>query len=122
MTHSTLYTLNYEIIERADYNVILHTGVTLSGRPLNRMRADEEIRSAIAILPPDPESEPRRTNNVEDSLKGGDTAETSTPDIVQSMPIGPTYINLAVYGGTGGSGGQAGEQAMSISQIPMQLK
>ncbi|KAJ7351562.1 hypothetical protein DFH08DRAFT_100909, partial [Mycena albidolilacea] len=30
-------------------------------------------------------------------------------DTVQSMPVVPTYINLAVHGGAGGSGGQGGE-------------
>ncbi|KAF8208992.1 hypothetical protein K438DRAFT_2012356 [Mycena galopus ATCC 62051] len=66
------------------------------------------LLSSSAILPLNPESAPRRIDNVEDSLKGSDGAETGTPDNVRSMPGGATY-NLDVFGGTGGSGGQGGE-------------
>ncbi|KAJ7510786.1 hypothetical protein B0H11DRAFT_2215528 [Mycena galericulata] len=55
------------------------------------------------ILPHNRESAPRRVDNREDSLKGGDVAKTDNLETVQSMP-GGTY-NLMVSGGTGGRGG-----------------
>ncbi|KAJ7803909.1 hypothetical protein B0H14DRAFT_1632034 [Mycena olivaceomarginata] len=62
-----------------------------------------------AILPSDAESAPKRVDNGEDALKGGDTTKTDEPDTVQSMPVRATY-NVSVHGGTGGPGGQGGSQ------------
>ncbi|KAJ7460420.1 hypothetical protein B0H11DRAFT_1872521 [Mycena galericulata] len=43
---------------------------------------------ASAILPRNPESAPRRVDNWEDSLKGGDTAKTDDKsDTAQFMPV-----------------------------------
>ncbi|KAJ6505069.1 hypothetical protein C8R45DRAFT_1208989 [Mycena sanguinolenta] len=54
------------------------------------------------------ESAPKRVDNGDDVLEGGDTAKPDKSDTVQSMRGGPSY-NVHVYGGTGGSGGQGGD-------------
>ncbi|KAF7343132.1 hypothetical protein MVEN_01743600 [Mycena venus] len=67
---------------------------------------------AIGILPSNSQSAPRGVDEREDSLKGGDAAQTDKSDTVQFIPVGQTYGSstiINVHGGVGGLGGQGGK-------------
>ncbi|KAJ6505161.1 hypothetical protein C8R45DRAFT_894511, partial [Mycena sanguinolenta] len=59
---------------------------------------------ATAVLPSTLESAPKRVNNGEDVLEGGDTAKTDQSDTVKSLRGRSTY-NISASGGIGGAGG-----------------